>query len=74
MRDSLEGQQRAKQAEATAKQAEANASQVEADWLAGAIHACEEAERQADEEGIEFLHSVSLINDNVYLSARRDSY
>ncbi|KAK2756626.1 hypothetical protein CKAH01_17134 [Colletotrichum kahawae] len=81
MRDSLKGQRRAKQAEAhakqaeaNAKQAEANASQVEADWLAGAIHVCEEAERQAEEEGIEFLHSVSLIDDDVYLSMWRDSY
>ncbi|KAK2776646.1 hypothetical protein CKAH01_12296 [Colletotrichum kahawae] len=67
MQDSLEGQRRAKQAEATAKQAEA-------DWLAGAIHVCEEAKRQAEEEGIEFLHSVSLIDDDVYLSTRRDNY
>lgn len=74
MRDSLEGQRRAKQAEANAKQAEANASQGEADWLAWAIHVCEEAERQAEEEGIELLHSVSLIDDEVYLSTRRDSY
>ncbi|KAH0420273.1 hypothetical protein CcaCcLH18_14096 [Colletotrichum camelliae] len=67
MQDSLEGQRRAKQAEANAKQAEA-------DWLAGAIHVCEDAKRQAEEEGIEFLHSVSLIDDDVYLSMRRDNY
>ncbi|KAH9225556.1 hypothetical protein K456DRAFT_43763 [Colletotrichum gloeosporioides 23] len=70
----MQAEANAKQAEANAKQAEANASQVEADWLAGAIHVCEEAERQADEEGIEFLHSVSLIDDDVYLSMWRDSY
>ncbi|KAJ0327813.1 hypothetical protein COL922a_013394 [Colletotrichum nupharicola] len=67
VRDSLEGQQRA-------KQAEANASQAEADLLTGAIHVCEEAKQQAEEEGIEFLHSVSLIDDDVYLSTREDSY
>ncbi|KAF4892399.1 hypothetical protein CGCVW01_v014243, partial [Colletotrichum viniferum] len=67
IQDSLQGQRRAKQAEANAKQAEANC-------LAGAIHICEEAKQQAEEEGIKFLHSVSLIDDDVYLSMRRDSY